>query len=39
MAIHLGMVSIFARMTGKNRYFCEVLQQVLSEVVVSDVNN
>ena len=38
MAIHLAMVSTFARMTGKNRQFCNVTQQVLSEVVVSDIN-
>ena len=38
MAIHLAMVSNFARMTGKNRYFCDVPRQVLSEVVVCDIN-
>ena len=37
-AIHLVMVFIFARVTGKNRSFCNVPQQVLSEVVVSDIN-
>ena len=37
MAIHLVMAFIFARVTGKNRYFCDVPQQVLSEVVVSDI--
>lgn len=37
-AIHLVMVFILARVTGKNRSFCNVPQQVLSEVVVSDVN-
>ena len=35
-AIHL--VFILARVTGKNRSFCNVPQQVLSEVVVSDIN-
>ena len=34
-ATHLVMVFIFARVTGKNRSFCDVPQQVLSEVVVS----
>ena len=38
-AIHLVMVFIFARVTRKNRSFCDVPQQVLSEVVVSDINN
>ena len=33
-AIHLVVVFIFARVTGKNRSFCNVPQQVLSEVVV-----
>ena len=37
-AIHLVVVLIFARVTGKNRSFCNVPQQVLSEVVVSDIN-
>lgn len=31
--IHLTTVSIFAGMTWENRYFCDVPQQVLSEVV------
>ena len=31
--IHLATVSIFAKMTGKKKDFCEVPQQALSEVV------
>ena len=31
--IHLAEVSVFARMTGKNRHFCDLSQQVLSGVV------
>ena len=38
-AINLVLVLIFARVTRKNRSFCDVPQQVLSEVVVSDINN
>ena len=41
LSIHLAMVSIFGRMTGKHRYFCEtdvfcrlVHQHVLSKVVM-----
>ena len=33
MGIRLLTVSIFARITGTNRYFCGVAQQVLSKVV------
>ena len=36
--LFLGWVFFFARVTGKNRSFCNVPQQVLSEVVVSDIN-
>ena len=32
--IHLAEVSVFARMTGKNRHFRDLSQQVLSGVVV-----
>ena len=31
--IHLATVSIFARMTGKNRHFRDLSQQLLSRVV------
>ena len=30
-----AIVSIFVRVSGKNSYFCEVPQQVLSEVVAT----
>ena len=33
--IHLAEVSVFARMTGKNRHFRDLSQQVLSGVVAS----
>ena len=34
MGIHLAEVSVFAGMTGKNRHFRDLSQQVLSGVVV-----
>ena len=33
MGIHLAVVSVFAGMTGKNRHFRDLSQQVLSGVV------
>ena len=34
LGIHFATVSILGRMTGKNRYFCDVCQHVLSKVVL-----
>ena len=34
-SIHLAMVSIFARMMGKDSFFCDVSQHVVSEVVAT----
>ena len=31
--IHLAEVSVFAGMTGKNRHFCDLSQQVLSRIL------
>ena len=32
--IHFATVCIFGRMTGKNRYFCDLSQHVLFKVVL-----